>query len=74
MNRLVLATRNQDKIQEIQAMCAGMPIELLTLDRFPNVGDIIEDGDTLEANALKALFAVPPQAGYRMGKELGEEE
>jgi len=53
MNKLVLATRNQDKVGEILAICSGMSIEFVPLDRFPDVGNIIEDGDSLEANALK---------------------
>lgn len=53
MNQLVLATHNKHKAEEFQSMMAGTGIEILTLDKFSRVGDIHEDGETLEANALK---------------------
>lgn len=53
MNQLVLATHNKHKAEEFQSMMAGTGIEILTLDKFPQVGDIPEDEETLEANALK---------------------
>ncbi len=51
--KFVLATRNRDKIQEIKGILSGLSIEILTLDKFPGAPDVVEDGDTLEANALK---------------------
>ena len=51
--RLVLATANPDKVSEITEVLGG----LVDLDSRPEgLPDILEDGDTLEANArLKAL-------------------
>lgn len=51
--KLVLATRNQDKIIEIKDILSGLHIDILTLDSFPNIPDVVEDGETLEANAEK---------------------
>lgn len=51
---LVIATHNNDKLKELlkafDSHFSG--INLLTLNDFPEVGEIIEDGRTLEQNAL----------------------
>jgi XTP/dITP diphosphohydrolase len=51
--RLVLATHNVDKISEIQRILTGLDVEISTIDDFENVPETVEDGETLEANALK---------------------
>jgi XTP/dITP diphosphohydrolase len=51
--KLLLATRNQGKRREIQALLAGLPVDVLTLDAFPDVPPVDEDGATLEENAAK---------------------
>ncbi|HEX5132132.1 MAG TPA: non-canonical purine NTP pyrophosphatase [Candidatus Krumholzibacteria bacterium] len=51
--QIVLATRNRDKAREIAELFANVDIELRTLDDFPDAPVTVEDGDTLEANALK---------------------
>ena len=51
---IVIATHNNDKLKELlkafDSQFSG--INLLTLNDFPEVGEIIEDGRTLEQNAL----------------------
>jgi len=51
--KIVLATHNQHKVQEIKKILLDLPIELLSLDNFPEIGEIVEDGATLEENAVK---------------------
>jgi XTP/dITP diphosphohydrolase len=51
--KLVLATHNRDKAREIVDMLAGLGVDVVTLDAYPDFPPTIEDGDTLEANALK---------------------
>jgi XTP/dITP diphosphohydrolase len=51
--KIVLATRNNDKIKEIQAIMSPIDVELVHPDTIGGIPDIIEDGETLEANALK---------------------
>jgi XTP/dITP diphosphohydrolase len=51
--RLVLATHNKDKVAEIGRILDGLDVEISTLDDFPGAPETTEDGDTLEANALK---------------------
>ena len=50
--KIVLATHNRDKCAEMEAIMKDMPIQLLTLNEFPEIEEIIEDGKTLEENAL----------------------
>jgi XTP/dITP diphosphohydrolase len=56
--KIVLATRNRDKVQEIRDALKGLSIEILTLDNFPEVPDLVEDGTTLEQNAIKKASVV----------------
>ena len=62
--QVVLATRNQGKVRELQAMMAGLDVEVLGLDRFPRIGEIEETGDTFEANARMAASAVAQAAAF----------
>jgi len=51
---IVIATHNNDKLKELLKAFDShfSSIDLLTLNDFPQVGEIIEDGRTLEQNAL----------------------
>ena len=49
---IVLATHNLDKCKELQKSFNNANIKVYTLQDFPKIGDIIEDGDTLEENAF----------------------
>lgn len=53
MKRLLLATRNRHKVVELRSLLASLQVELLTLDDFPHVENVVEDQETLEGNALK---------------------
>jgi XTP/dITP diphosphohydrolase len=57
-HQIVLATRNQDKIIEIRDALAGLSIQILNLNSFPGAPEVIEDGDTLAANAIKKALAI----------------
>jgi XTP/dITP diphosphohydrolase len=50
---LVLATRNRNKIQELCELLTGLPLTIKQADEFVGMPDVVEDGETLEANALK---------------------
>lgn len=59
-HNLLISTRNPDKVREIHAIMTELPLNLVTLDRFPDSPDVIEDCDTLDGNATKKaeeLFA-----------------
>lgn len=53
MHKIILATRNLGKTLEIRSILSGLPLEILSLSDFPDVPEVIEDGATLEENALK---------------------
>jgi len=57
MKKIVLASKNLDKVKEIRLALEGLPLEILSLKDFENLPDAVEDGSTFEANALiKARF------------------
>lgn len=59
MTRLVLATGNPHKVEEIQPLLAGAAVELVPVTGLVEGWDVEETGETLEQNAaLKARAAV----------------
>lgn len=62
MSKVVLATRNHHKVEELREIladvCAELGLEIVGLDEFPDSPDVVEDGITFEENAiLKATSA-----------------
>ncbi len=50
---LVIATRNPGKFREIAAILSDGPWKLLSLDAFPELPEVLEDGATFTENAVK---------------------
>ncbi len=50
--KLVVATRNRHKLKEIQALFGNLPVQLIDLADFPDLGPVEENGSTLQENAL----------------------
>lgn len=63
IRELVLATRNRHKVIELVALLGDLGITIRTLDEFPDVPDVVEDGDTCEANAVKKARAIAEFTG-----------
>lgn len=61
--RIVLATRNPHKKQELIALLRGLDITILTLDDVPEAPEVVEDGDTCEANAMKKAVEIAQFTG-----------
>lgn len=61
--RLVLATHNRDKIQEINVLLQELPIQILTFEDFDSLPEVIEDRDTLEGNAEKKAREIYEETG-----------
>jgi XTP/dITP diphosphohydrolase len=51
--RILLATRNQGKVEEIRRLVRDLPVELLSLGDVDRAPEVLEDRDTFEENALK---------------------
>jgi len=58
MLEIVLATRNCDKIKEIKKLLNGINARLFSVEDFPGCPEVVEDGETLEANAKKKALVV----------------
>jgi XTP/dITP diphosphohydrolase len=63
IHELVLATRNRHKREELAALLGDLGITIRTLDEFPGAPDVVEDGDTCEANAIKKARAIAEFTG-----------
>ena len=59
--KIILATHNRDKCAEMTAILGEFSIELLSLDDFPDIDEIVENGNTLEENAL-----IKARTAYKM--------
>jgi XTP/dITP diphosphohydrolase len=51
MTRVVVATGNEHKLREIEAILAGLDVQLVSMRAF-DLAEPVEDGETFEANAL----------------------
>lgn len=57
MKKIVIASKNLDKVKEMRLVLKTLPVEILSLADFPDMPDAVEDGATFEENALiKARF------------------
>ncbi len=61
--KLVLATRNSDKVREIREALQGLPIDIASLEGYPGIGEIPEEAETLEENALTKAETVARETG-----------
>lgn len=60
---IVLATRNRHKGAEVAALLDGLGLTIRTLDEFPQAPEVIEDGTTCEANAVKKAREIAAATG-----------
>jgi len=63
IQELVLATRNRHKGEELVALLGDLGIRIRTLEEFPDSPDVVEDGETCEANAIKKAMAIAAATG-----------
>ncbi|UCD37437.1 MAG: RdgB/HAM1 family non-canonical purine NTP pyrophosphatase [Fidelibacterota bacterium] len=61
--KVVVGTQNRDKLREIKAIFADLPVELVDLDAFPQVEMVEESGTSLRDNALLKARAVFRETG-----------
>ncbi len=53
MRKVVLASRNQDKVRELKQVFAGMPFTVVSAADFSGLPEVIEDGTTILGNATR---------------------
>lgn len=71
---LVVATRNQKKLKELQELLADMPVEVRLISEFPDAPDVEETGITFAENAeLKAVSAAQATGHVALADDSGLE-
>ncbi len=63
MPELVIATRNKGKLREISRLLEGSPYTVVGLDAYPDAPEVVEDGDTFAANAIKKAEEIAAHTG-----------
>lgn len=61
IKKLVIASRNDHKILEMEQLLSPLGIEVLSTKDFPNLEEVVEDRPTLKGNALKKARYVASQ-------------
>ncbi len=62
IDRIIFATENAGKIREVKAILADLDVEVLSLREAGLHTDVVEDGDSFEANAILKAKAVKGDA------------
>jgi XTP/dITP diphosphohydrolase len=62
-DKILIATTNQGKVQEIRNLVKGLPALFLSLSEVPDIPEVVEDGATFEENALKKARMMAYSAG-----------
>ncbi|TAJ08811.1 MAG: XTP/dITP diphosphatase [Nitrospirae bacterium] len=63
VTELVLATRNRDKGAELAALLGDLGVRTRTLTEFPDAPEVVEDGETCQANAIKKAKTIARHTG-----------
>jgi len=61
--RVVLASRNRDKLREMRELCEGFPFEVASALDYPGLPEVIEDGTTCLGNASRKAIAAAAYTG-----------
>lgn len=52
-SEILIASKNPDKLLELNALLSALPLNLHSLKEFPDMAPTIEDQDTIAGNAMK---------------------
>jgi XTP/dITP diphosphohydrolase len=55
--KLLVATTNEGKLRELEAILEGLPVRTVRLGAFPEAPEVAEDGETFAENAAKKALA-----------------
>lgn len=61
--KIVLASRNEDKLREMRELCAGLPFEVVSALDYPGLPEVIEDGTTVLGNASRKAIVCAAYTG-----------
>ncbi len=61
--KILIASRNEHKIQEIREIFDLPGIEWVSTAEFPELADVVEDADTFEGNAIKKATELAQATG-----------
>ncbi len=61
--KVVLASKNQDKVREMQQLFSGLGFEVLSAADFPGLPEVIEDGTTILGNARRKAIVTAAYTG-----------
>ncbi len=56
--KILFASHNRDKLREVSRKVGPLGLEVLSAHDFPNLPEVEEDGETLEANAQKKALTL----------------
>ena len=72
--KLLIATGNLHKLREIREILAVSSLDLAGLEDFPLLPEVVEDGDTFQANARKKAVTLALATGlWTLGDDSGLE-
>lgn len=63
MKRLIFATRNKDKLREMKDLFSGLSFDIRSVLDYPEIDNIVEDGETLKENASQKACHVHKLTG-----------
>jgi XTP/dITP diphosphohydrolase len=63
LNKLVIATNNQDKLKEIRSLLNGLDLEILSVSKVIAGFEVVEDKDTILGNAAKKALETAKATG-----------
>ncbi len=61
--KLLLATRNEDKVKEIREVLKDLDIKIISASQIDGLPEVEEDQDTLEGNAIKKARVLAKASG-----------
>ena len=61
--KLIIATRNANKLREIRSVLGLDESQVKSSFDFPQIPDVVEDKDTLEGNAIKKAMTIASATG-----------
>ena len=61
--KVVIASRNADKVRELTDLMAGLPFEVVAASDYPGLPEVVEDGTTIEGNATRKALVTAAYTG-----------